>query len=171
MLELDDQRWSQLDDAYHTATKIPALIDALYVRQEPVESSEDEPWFSLWSALCHQDDVYTASYATVPHLVGVALRSNWPLDCGFLHLPTAIEIARNKGNGPPIPEFLEVPYRLAISNLRQCVHRFANQSMDRDFVQISSAALAVANSQHKLADAIMNLDDFWIEKIVTFDFD
>jgi hypothetical protein len=39
---------------------------------------QSQPYFSLWSALCHQGDVYTASYAAVPYLVDAVLASPSP---------------------------------------------------------------------------------------------
>lgn len=51
--------WSQLSHAYGTAEDIPGLLDRL----EPDPRSP--VWNDLWSSLCHQGTVYTASYAAL----------------------------------------------------------------------------------------------------------
>jgi hypothetical protein len=66
-----------------------------------------EPYFSLWSALCHQGDAYTASYAAVPHLVDVLLAAPSPAHDSTLQLVVCIEIARARGDGPELPTELQ----------------------------------------------------------------
>lgn len=71
MLELDSPRWKKLKHAYGKASDIPALLERLKTAPPPADW-QSEPWFSLWSALCHQHDVYTASYAALPHIAAIA---------------------------------------------------------------------------------------------------
>ncbi|MFE4696871.1 hypothetical protein ACFRIC_07225 [Streptomyces sp. NPDC056738] len=54
--------WSQLKHAYGTAEDIPALFERLGT--EP----NDEVWSDLWSRLCHQGSVYSASFAALAPL-------------------------------------------------------------------------------------------------------
>ncbi len=58
--------WSRLSHAYGSAEDIPALLDQ--IGSDPTA----ERWNDLWSALCHQGSVYSASFAALPWLVGVA---------------------------------------------------------------------------------------------------
>jgi len=67
MLELSSPRWGELRDAYGSAAKIPELLRQLSAL--PRDDGSSEPWFTLWSALAHQGDVYSASFAAVPHVV------------------------------------------------------------------------------------------------------
>ncbi len=60
--------WSQLDHAYGTAQDIPGLLAAMS------PGPEDACWNDLWSALCHQGTVYSASYAALPALAEAARR-------------------------------------------------------------------------------------------------
>ncbi|MFJ5880085.1 hypothetical protein [Kitasatospora cineracea] len=60
--------WSQLSHAYGTAQDIPALLDAM--SPDP----HDDCWNELWSALCHQGAVFSASYAALPVLADAARR-------------------------------------------------------------------------------------------------
>jgi hypothetical protein len=65
-LSLDDTRgWADLKHAYGSAGDIPHLMQQLLALS--ASSGRDEPWFSPWSALAHQGDVYSASFAAVPH--------------------------------------------------------------------------------------------------------
>src|SRR4051812_40379348 len=66
MLALDSPRWGELTHAYGEASDIPALLRRLKTAPPPTDY-RSEPWFTLWSALCHQNDVYIASYAAIPH--------------------------------------------------------------------------------------------------------
>lgn len=58
--------WSKLTHAYGTAEDIPGLLDRL----EPGGTSQ--AWSDLWSRLCHQDSVYSASHAALPALTRLA---------------------------------------------------------------------------------------------------
>ena len=70
MLTGDDERWSALEHAYGEASDIPVLLRQL-ANFPPHEDHRAEPYFSLWSALCHQGDVYSASYAAVPEIISL----------------------------------------------------------------------------------------------------
>ncbi|MFJ8609967.1 hypothetical protein ACIRH0_22625 [Streptomyces sp. NPDC093675] len=58
--------WSELHHAYGTAEDVPGLLDA--ARPAP----QDPSWDELWSRLCHQGTVYSASYAALPALRDMA---------------------------------------------------------------------------------------------------
>jgi hypothetical protein len=60
--------WGQLRHAYGTASDVPALLARL--APEP----EADVWEELWSRLCHQGAVYSASFAALPPLVAAAAR-------------------------------------------------------------------------------------------------
>ena len=78
------------------------LLRQLSDDPRPKAGYKDEPWFSLWSALCHQGDVYSASYVAVPHVVQIALTAKGKIDAGFFLLPACIEVARATGRGPAL---------------------------------------------------------------------
>jgi hypothetical protein len=60
--------WSQLRHAYGSAEDIPGLL----ARVEPDVRSPI--WTDLWSRLCHQGTVYSASFAALPMLTEIADR-------------------------------------------------------------------------------------------------
>lgn len=170
MLGLDDPRWEKLSHAYGSAADIPELLRQLAGATGPEQRSDSEPWFTLWSSLCHQGDVYDASYASVPHIVDIACNARAPIDFNFFQLPAAIEIARHSEKGPSVPADLAHAYRDAVSRLTECValHRYEN--WDEPTLLSAASALAAAKGHHRVAEAIMNLDDDLITKLIELDF-
>ncbi len=171
MLSLDSQRWGELRNCYGPATTTPDLLRTLERSSGPKISYDAEPWFSLWSSLCHQDDVYSASYAVVPHIVRIALTTTTPIDFSFYLLPASIEVSRSAGRGPGIPPDLEEAYQLAIASLTECISLHRHESWDRSTFLSASAAQAVAKGHIDIAEAILNLDDDLIARINNLDFD
>lgn len=154
MLALDSQRWHALQHAYGTASDIPALLRQLDVL--PPASGEDEPWFTLWSALAHQGDVYSASFAAVPHVVK-ALQSN-PLaaDATYFQFPAWIEICRRKCE-IEVPADLSAAYFDALGQLPTLVAAVASRHWDSDFLSCALAAIAAAKGQGDVAEAVLEL--------------
>jgi len=62
--------WASLRDAYGSAEKVADLLATV------ATSGTDEggPWNDLWSRLCHQGTVYSASYAALPMLTQMSLQ-------------------------------------------------------------------------------------------------
>src|SRR3979490_1188096 len=109
MIALDSSRWTELRHAYGFAADIPLLLRSI-ADNPGVSSSVDGPWFKLWSALCHQGDVYPASFAAVPHIIQT-LSGNLDKACfDFFLLPASIEVARHKRE-MPVPESLRAAYQ------------------------------------------------------------
>ena len=171
MLPLDDPQWSSLADAYGPATDIPDLLRALAADPRPKPEYEAEPWFSLWSGLCHQEDVYTASYAAVPHIVAIASSAPGPIDFSFFQLPAAIEIARHRGRGPTVPTELATAYHAAIQSLVDCVALHRHDDWDEPMLLSALTAQAVAKGNYGVAEALSKLDEYLITRIINLDFD
>ena len=171
MLALDDPRWAQLRHAYGEAVDIPGLLQTLKSSPGPKNGYQDEPWYSLWSSLCHQGDVYTASYAAVPHLVRIANETSVPVNSSFFQLPAAIEVARKTGHGPEIPEGIAFDYHRAVKGLGESVSLHRNDPWDQTMLLSAAAALAVSKGHIEAAEALLNLDEYWISKINSHQFD
>ena len=171
MLALDDPRWGQLQHAYGAALDIPVLLRALGSSTGPKNGYQDEPWLSLWSSLCHQGDVYTASYAAVPHIVRIAGETGTPVDFSFFQLPVAVEVARKKGHGPEIPAEIADDYHRAIARLGETVSIHQNDPWDQSMLLSAAAAQAIAKGHVDVAEALLNLDEYWIAKINSHEFD
>ncbi len=147
--------WKELEHAYGDASNIPDLLDEL--SKYPIcENCDDEPWFSLWSSLCHQGDIYTASFAAVPTVVSLIENAPSPVDYDFYLLPISIQIAVLKGNAPPIPRQLEKPYKNAISLLPELAAK--EKPKDELMVRILSSAIAAKSGNALLAEAILELE-------------
>lgn len=170
MLPLDSPEWGRLRHAYHEASDIPDMLRQLEANPRPKKQYNDEPWFSLWSSLCHQDDVYPASYATVPHLVRIMLSVEGPIAFDFFQLPACIEIARVDYGGPAIAPKLEKPYFEALSRLPECAYRHAGYPWSESMTESVVTAIAVAKKHMKLAHALRNLDNEIIDRVIRLDF-
>src|SRR4029434_3911202 len=114
MLELDSPRWSELRHAYGAASDIPDLLRQLDTL--PAGDGTREPWFSLWSSLAHQGDVYSASFAAVPYVVKALQSAPACADFTYFQLPAWVEICRTK-NSVAVPEDLAPAYFGALSQL------------------------------------------------------
>ncbi|MER5435310.1 hypothetical protein [Streptomyces sp. NPDC002588] len=60
--------WSKLSHAYGPADDIPGLFARL-----DGGPGDKEVWHELWSSLCHQGSVYSASFAALPVLTDIAV--------------------------------------------------------------------------------------------------
>ncbi|WP_020405308.1 hypothetical protein [Hahella ganghwensis] len=160
--------WETLQHAYGNASDIPGLLAPL--REYPkCEDYEDEPFFSLWSRLCHQGDVYSASYAAVIQIVSALVSDPEKADFNYFLLPICIEISRLKGNGPDIPKEIESEYHSSVDQLVEVAAKV--EMADELTARVLSAALAVRHGQVQLAEAILELSpdvlaDFheWIQE-------
>jgi hypothetical protein len=91
MLALTSEKWRELKHAYGAAGDIPSRLQAVYDNPYDGTPSMDETWTDLWSSLCHQGDINSASTAAVPHLVEAALLAKpGILHWSIIDLPVAI---------------------------------------------------------------------------------
>ena len=86
--------WAALHHAYGPAGDIPALLRAA----EETGDDLGPAWNEVWSRLCHQGTVYTASYAALPLLAGISERHAPAGYIAALNLASAI-VASNDGPG------------------------------------------------------------------------
>jgi hypothetical protein len=154
MLNLDSSRWLELEHAYGVASDIPALLKQLHDLPDAVGDSE--PWFSLWSALAHQGDVYAASYAAVPHVVAALARSPETAPATYFQFPAWVEICRCK-NGPPIPQDLQPAYLAALAQLPLLIALAAAREWSPDELACALSVLAAAKGQASVAEAVLEM--------------
>ena len=156
MISLSEKEWSALNHAYGSAENIPLLLSAVEKDPSPRERSDQEPWHSLWSGLCHQGTVYSASFAAVPHLLRIARAAVWPYAWDLIGLPVCIEVARIR-NGIELPPSLEREYKESLQQLPDLVFQSSQFAWDHPFTQVATAALALYHGHIDLADAITEL--------------
>ena len=154
MLSLESPEWSNLEDAYGEASDIPGLLRQL--EGFPSDRGQDEPWFSLWSALAHQGDVYSASFAAVPHVVRVLALAPERASGSFFQFPAWVEICRRRKN-VPVPDALSAAYAEAIERLPHLVCAVAAQPWDKNFLHCVLAAMAISKGSLELAEAVLEL--------------
>jgi len=153
-LELDDPRWSELATAYGSAGDVPGWLRAL--RENPSSANDAEPWFSIWSALAHQGDVYSASFAVVPHIVELAFERPEVADFSFFHFPAWVEICRAR-RGVEVPDFLRESYMSALDRIPSVVGVAAKATWNEDQLLCALAAIAAAKGAPVVAEAILEL--------------
>jgi hypothetical protein len=154
-LSLDSPRWPELRHAYGSASDIPALLKQL--GPFPPDHPNDEPWFSLWSALAHQGDVYSASFAAIPHIVKTIASDPSRATASFFQIPAWVEICRLRSN-TEIPADLSTSYFDALNRLRELAIVALREPRDEGYLRCSIAAIAVSKGAVDLADAILELD-------------
>jgi hypothetical protein len=154
VLNLDSHRWAELKHAYGAAGDIPALLQQL--GELPSSENDAEPWFTLWSALAHQGDVYSASFAAVPHVVHALASAPSRADHSYFQFPAWVEICRAK-NQIEIPEDLRAAYVGSLAQLPALVAAASNRSWDPGFLVCTLAAVAAAKGQPAVAEAVLEL--------------
>jgi hypothetical protein len=154
VLDLNDKRWTELQHAYGSAADIPALLKQL--ASVPAGQGNEEPWFSLWSALAHQGDVHPASFAAVPHVVQALATAPGRADFNYFQFPAWVEICRHR-KGVLVPEDLLGAYREALSRLPGLVAAAAERSWDDTLLCAALAAIAASKGQQIVAEAILEL--------------
>lgn len=154
MLALESSRWSELRHAYGAASNIPSLLSQLSAL--PESKGEAEPWFSLWSALAHQGDVFDASFAAVPHVVCAAAVNPLQADSVYFQFPAWVEICRQK-QGVDVPSELATAYFDALTKLPSLVAAASTREWDANFLQCALSAIAAAKGQPLIAEAVQEL--------------
>lgn len=155
MLELDDPHWAELRHAYGYGFDTPLLLARLCNSSSSL--GRDEPWFTLWSSLAHQGDVYPASFAAVPHVVRVLAKNPAMSDHSFFQFPAWVEICRQKKR-IPVPDFLSDDYFSSLRQLPTLVASAASRDWDDGFLSCALSALAAAKGYGVIAEAVLELN-------------
>ena len=157
MLDLNSSRWGELTHAYGNAADIPNLLRQLQTAP-PQDNYRSEPWYSLWSALCHQGDVYTATYAAMPHIVAMASKKNRRERFDCLIFIGYAEACRHHKGAPPIPPDLATDYIAAIDAAPGIFLACLNESWDQEETRALLGGLAATKGLPELGEVIIGLD-------------
>ena len=155
MLSLDSQKWSELQHAYGNASDIPNLLRQLETL--PSSDGDKEPWFSIWSALAHQGDVYSASFAAVPHVIHALKQSPAKADFTYFQFPAWVEACRQR-NSVEIPTDLKADYFAALSELPSLVAVSAGREWDSNYLCCVLSAIAAAKGFGSVAEAVQEIN-------------
>ena len=155
MLSLDSPKWSELKHAYGAASDIPNLLRQLETL--PSSGGDKEPWFSIWSSLAHQGDVYSASFAAVPHIVRTLKQSPTKADVSYFQFPAWVEVCRQK-KSVEIAHELEAPYFEALAQLPSLVAAAAEREWDSTFLCCALSAIAASKGFGSVAEAVQEIN-------------
>jgi hypothetical protein len=151
-----EPRWDSLHHAYGPASDIPSKLARAATEFRPGHQP-DSVWFELWSALCHQGDVYTASYAAVPSLIRIAESPDFRARYDPLLLAASVELARLEGCGPDLPDELVVSYRRALSRgLELATAALENSGLDEESIRAYRACVAAFHGRPFIARNILD---------------
>ena len=153
MLSLDDKRWQELEGGYRTRFDPRPQLTKL-------ETSDDTKpaWNELWESLHHQGDVGEASYASVPHLVRI-YRGRGVLDWNTYAIVATIELARDSGKNPELPEWLKGDYLQAIRALAEVGATEVLQTKDPENIRAILSVLAIAAGARTHARILLEYSD------------
>lgn len=140
--------WENLNDAYGPAANIEELIESAFL-------GNSSAWEELWSRLCHQGDIYSASLAAFPLLVAKLIAQDDILNFNALLLPAVIEYARLKKK-KNIPDKLSRDYFEALQKFTAYVAELSSEKGDRSLVKAVRYAKAVINQSLDEAEKIDN---------------
>jgi len=151
MLDLNSPRWRELRDAYGAAQDIPHAL------RELADRSSSGVWEKLWSALCHQGTVYSATYASIPHVVAIAERQSLPDQVDYWSFVGAVAAATRASAAPPD---LRGDYEAALDRSAPWIMRLlASQPKDRSSVVYLLAAMAAVRGAGDLASLLEGIVD------------
>ena len=138
MLALDDPRWAEMAAGYKVPFDPRPLLEALASGRD-----REATWHALWGELHHQGDVGEASYAAVPHLVRIQ-RQLGRADWNTYALVATIELARDSGTNPAVPDWLAEGYRQAIQDLAAQALQELPHVTDAESVRSMLGMIAIA---------------------------
>jgi hypothetical protein len=153
MLPLNDERWKNLEGGYRA--KYDASVPLSRIENEP--SAIGPIWDELWENLYHQGDVGIASYAAIPHIARI-IRQRDLLDYSPVALAVSVELARGRGNNPPLPEWLETSYHDALLNIAEFACSKFMEEWNPYFLKSALSLLAIIKGNRNLGELIVEID-------------
>lgn len=166
MLDLNDQRWKELDGGY----RIPFDVSVPLIKLENNVEDSESIWSELWENLYHQRDVGVASYAAIPHIVRIT-RNQKLLDWNPFALTVAIELVRGTGRNPELPDWLRGDYTQALRNMAAYACEQMNQDWDASFLRSALSLIAIVKGNRDLAELIFGIDEGEERKALEIYFD
>jgi len=170
MIDLDSDRWGKLEHAYGSAADTPELLKQA-AKLPVITDWQTDPYFSLWSSLCHQGDSYTASYAAVPHIISICRSNLSQANESLFQLVVCIEISRLTNHGPSIPTDIQEVYFKAIAELPNLIATLHTEKPSEGLTIIGSAALAINSGHGILAQAFLEMSSETAPKFLEWFFE
>lgn len=146
-IPLDDLRWALLHHAYGVASDVPEMLRAL-------AGGDDRIWSEIYSALCHQGDVDTATFAALPHIV--AIGASRPRAEQTTFWVFAGDVARSRDQGP-VPPDIEADLQSALREAEERAAACVVDGVDEGDATSLVGALASLRGGWAVARAIEGL--------------
>lgn len=164
MLSLDSNKWSELEDAYGPATSIPSLLKA-FQRYD----SQKKYWDNIWSFLCHQGTIYSATFAAFPYIVqGFKTKLEQDIkDNNIFAFATCVEISRQVFH-VDIDDELSEDYFKALAQLNNLQVKFLEKNSSYEDLMTVLAYQAALKSQPQLSELLLNLNENSISDLANF---
>lgn len=158
LLSLDDPRWSALHHAYGAADDVPRMLRALARGEDRRETTKprEGPWDAIWSALCHQGDVYTATYAALPHVVAIGTQRpavEQPMFWGFA---AAVAISSHRAS---MPTDLRAAYDVSVRDAERSATACLVRGISPDAARTLLWAISGLRGWRAVARAVEGLGD------------
>ena len=134
MLSLVSPTWKELRHAYGPAEDIPNLIRAVAESEPTTASRRLSPWGEVWGRLCHQGDVYSATYAAVPHLVAIAERGSLEVRLEVLIFCGTVCLSAERLVGGPVPASLIESFDAAVETMKELSLGIAREAAAQDML-------------------------------------
>jgi hypothetical protein len=106
------------------------------------EDNTAEVWQQLWGELHHQGDVGEASFAAVPFLVEICQQRS-VFDWNTYAMVATIELARNHGKNPDVPQWMADEYFRAIDELASLALKGVLQAEGADNIRAMLSIVAI----------------------------
>lgn len=141
MLSLESPRWHELE-ANGDPLEIPPLLDSLRYTTSPEVYSQSLD--DLWELVFHQYDVYTASYAVVPHLIDL-MALKLPSERLALIVKIGMIVAlAHRPDVAPVPDDLRADYTEALDRAAPLILEcFSRGWSDEEYSCLCAALAAV----------------------------
>jgi hypothetical protein len=150
MLNLNDRRWQTFAGGYRVPFDPRRQLSKLAANNDTKAA-----WHELWEGLHHQGDVGEASYAAVPHLVRI-YRESGLVDWNTYAIVAVIELARDSGKNPEVPEWLKGDYFQAIRDLAEIGATEVLKAKNSEDIQAMLSILAIAAGARTHARFLIN---------------
>jgi hypothetical protein len=163
LLSLNDSRWGNLQHAYGNATDTPTAL--LKLKNLSSNVALDGVWEKLWSSLCHQGKVFSASFAAVPHIVANLEQQRESISFNHFALPVAIEVAREKSN-VAVPTDTSDAYFGSLQLLSGFAFEFVSVKSSPELRRSALSAVAINFGDHAVAELLLEVDQESIPQLL-----
>ncbi len=122
MLDLNSDRWIQLQSASGHSRVVPDLIQSLSKRYN------QNDWDEVWQQISHQQTLYPAAYAAFPHLLrlgrthGIQSSADFLYSCGYIAAPFECVEPTPDDLAAEFNEALRVAGEIALAAARQTTY-------------------------------------------------